>query len=55
MKHHSVLLTLADLACYLGRQPRIFVVQVKPPSMSRYDGPAPSLQRGSLILNVAPP
>jgi len=52
---HSVLPSLADLACYLGRWPRLFVVQLKPPSMNHYDGPAPSLDIGSLIRKDAPP
>ena len=49
-----VLSALAGLAGYLGRWRRVFVVQVKARD-EPYDGPVPSLDIGSLILNVAPP
>ena len=48
-----VLSALAGLAGYLGRWRRIFVVQVK--ALDDLDGPVPSFDTGSLILNVAPP
>jgi hypothetical protein len=47
MSHLDIKAILADLAGYLGRWVRIFVVQVRTLD-EPYDGPVPSLDKGTL-------